>query len=1005
MNFDIYTKLKRSEYADLAKTIGDILRASIEDHPDGKKMCLQQIQHRAKDPDSLKKKLEVQNLLDTTTLETEIKDLAGARLIFYTNSDVNRFLSSGIVRDNFEINWERTKNHYPSPEKQEAGSQFISINYVLKLKEERTSLSEYARFQGMWCEVQVQTILNHAWSEMAHDIIYKKSELKGFGSQLFDGIQKKLDTIQRKFLLPAGHEFQKVLEDYERLLNGKDLWNRGALDGLSSCNDNDSRYDLLQRYVDYVLPCLDDPKNEYPEIRQKVILCVKEARLTPTRPVETPFGTYHGSTEQDILGIAVDIFQRLRYIDIEGTFDAICELYSSATSDKERERLLELAKNLSEHNLTVWKEAGSYVQKVLVKRIQDLDITLYNGPLRPVILKVLSEALKPEFHGTSTTYKSITFQRGPVVPSEVLTRLRHDALEILKNIYLASETDAQKREVINSFSEASSTPYSGKYPDELLCTILENSQEITNFFTEHSAEQSFEILQKLEYQFLWMYRGNQHCPEELLKNSTVKKACESLHSSIVSFRDKINQNRNFVIYKTLVGYQSIFLPAWENDSFGLNEEKQYKEAAVDGFVSEINEENAEEWYSVIQRCAQTKSDDLATFPSFVSFLEKLGHLKPLVMLGYIDRLDERLSGFLPAILCGLSKSVEKDSVKKRIYDWVSKGIFLGQISQYLKFSEEYDPALLKKILLIGVEKNDANLVLNVLTTVVHRYERSPNKLLNEIFMSAICFLTVKEDVRWVNAVWFMDKIKELLAEISAGQVDTLLNNLVHCQQLEHHTEHVLTVIADRFPEKVFDFLGTRLKHKAKEGIEKYYDAIPFKFQGLEEPLAKIPKYAIRALRDWFLEEDYSFQFQAGRLPSIIFPGFPNELNQELLSMVRSGDRSSIRFVLKILMNYTAQSSLQEICKEIIKILPSDDELLSELEIVLQTTGVIRGEFGSVEILNRKKDDMESWLQDSDEKVKEFARKFILSLMRQIKADQRRIEEEVELRKHRFTDDG
>lgn len=1001
MNFDTYTKLKWQEYADFAKTIAEILRAAIEAHPDCERMHLQQIQHRAKDPDSLKKKLETQSLLDTTTLETEIKDLAGARLIFYTNSDVNRFLSSGIVGENFEIDWDRTKIHYPSPDEKEPGNLFISNNYVLKLKQERINLPEYARFQGMWCEIQVQTILNHAWAEMAHDIIYKKPELKSFGNRLFDRIQKRLDIIQRKLLLPAGYEFQKVLEEYERLLNGKDLLGHGALDALSTCNDNTSRHDLLQRYVDYVLPNLDDLKGEYPEIRKKVILCVKEARLTPARQIETPFGAYPGNTKEDILEIAADIFQQLRYVDIEGTFDAICELFPGATSDKERERLLEVAKNISEYNLPVWKEAGPYVQKVLLKRIQDLDSTLYNGPIRFVILKVLKEILKPEVHGTLTTYETVTFQMGAIVPGDDLTRLRHDALEILIKFYLGSETDEQKREVIKSFSEATSTPYSGKYPNELLCTILENSREIIDFFTKHSAEQSFEILQGLEHQFFWMYRRNQGYPEGLLNNPAVKMACESLNSSIVSFRDKINKNRNFVIYKTLVGYQSIFPPAWDNDSFELKNEKQYREAAVDGFVREINEENAGEWYSVIQRCAQTKSDDLATFPSFGSFLEKLAHLKPLVMLGYLDRLDERLAGFLPAILCGLSKSTEKKTAKKRIQDWVSKGVFLGPIAHYFGFSEECDTALLENIFSQGIENSDANLALSVLKTAVRRYESSPSELLNNIYIPAICFLTERLDVRWVNAVWYMPQVKQLLKELSAEQADTVLNSLVHCQHVEHHTEHILTVIADRFPEKVFNFLGTRLKHKEKEGTDKDYEAIPFSFHGLEEPLAKISPFIISTLKKWFDENDRLIQFYVGKLPSSIFPGLPNPLRQELLNLVQSDDLSNIEFVLKILTNYKGEPSLHEVCKEIIKVLPSGDKLLDEVSAILLTTGQVWGEFGIVETYKSKKDEMKTWLQDSDEKVREFASKYVLTLDRQINTEQRRTEESIELRKHQF----
>src|SRR5437899_7987393 len=101
MDFETYARSKQFDYAALAETVESILRAAIAAHPGA--FHLQQVQRRAKNPESLKKKLDDRNLLSTTTLETNIKDLAGCRLIFYTNSDVSRFLQSGIIQDNFDV--------------------------------------------------------------------------------------------------------------------------------------------------------------------------------------------------------------------------------------------------------------------------------------------------------------------------------------------------------------------------------------------------------------------------------------------------------------------------------------------------------------------------------------------------------------------------------------------------------------------------------------------------------------------------------------------------------------------------------------------------------------------------------------------------------------------------------------------------------------------------------------------------------------------------------------
>ena len=278
MDLETYTQSKRPDYAALADMVATILQAAIGGY--ARPLRLQQIQKRAKEPDKLRKKLENRGILGTGTLEVDIKDLAGCRLIFYTNSDVSQFLQSGIIQDNFEVDWDRTKIHHPVPGQTAPENLFISNNYVLKLKTDRTALPEYARFDGLWCEVQVQTILNHAWSEMEHDIIYKKPELAGFGGKLLEAIKERLEKIMKEHLLPAGYEFQKVQDDYERLMSGKELIDRGALKALAECSDNNARHDLLERFRDYVLPNYDDPQSVYPEIKDQLVSAVAAARLT-----------------------------------------------------------------------------------------------------------------------------------------------------------------------------------------------------------------------------------------------------------------------------------------------------------------------------------------------------------------------------------------------------------------------------------------------------------------------------------------------------------------------------------------------------------------------------------------------------------------------------------------------------------------------------------------------------------------------------------------------------
>ena len=117
----------------------------------------------------------------------------------------------------------------------------------------------------------------------------------------------------------------------------------------------------------------------------------------------------------------------------------------------------------------------------------------------------------------------------------------------------------------------------------------------------------------------------------------------------------------------------------------------------------------------------------------------------------------------------------------------------------------------------------------------------------------------------------------------------------------------------------------------------------------------------------------------------------------------SSNRDDIEFVLQVLSSYHGEVSLNETCKAIVRALGADDALLSDVEIVLQNTGVVSGEFGMVQAYQSKKQEMAGWLDDPDAKVRAFAESYLRLLDRQIAAEQRRSEESIEMRKRMYGD--
>ena len=228
----------------------------------------QSVQCRAKGIDSLRRRLAEAGKMDTHTLELDRRDLAGVRLIFYTNNDVDRFLTSPLIRENFEIEEGSTRVHHPVPENE--GARYRAVHYTCRLREDRIRLSEYARFAGLRCEIQVQTILNHAWSETSHDVLYNDNLGDGYGGEAMKGIARRFERIMDKYLIPAGFEIQKAQQEYERVLRGKELFDKDIANLLDEAQNNNDRYEILSGLSDYAIPNFDDLSAAYEELKRKV---------------------------------------------------------------------------------------------------------------------------------------------------------------------------------------------------------------------------------------------------------------------------------------------------------------------------------------------------------------------------------------------------------------------------------------------------------------------------------------------------------------------------------------------------------------------------------------------------------------------------------------------------------------------------------------------------------------------------------------------------------------
>jgi hypothetical protein len=416
-------------------------------------------------------------------------------LIFYTNTDVDRFLNSRLIPENFEVHWDQTRIHHPTEEN--AKQRYQGIHYTVSLNEARTALAEYAEFKDLRCEIQIQTILIHAWAETSHDITYKRFERKGFGQRAIASIEARLNKIMDEYLLPAGYEFQKVQHDFQRLMQGKELFDRGTVEALDACANNNERHEILGSLHEYVLPNYDDIAAMYPELRAALLRAVDNASVTETQPIETPFGDLEGRTAADIAKLVVRILTDLRYVEVEATIRALGHIYNTLNDPEVRKDVNRSVEELARYDLEIWRQVGPGVQLALMNAIDGLDCE-ERDTLWPLLHTVWRECLNTEVRGTSWSANAVAISTGALPAVDDLKIIRRSSIDGLLKFYDRTPSADEKRSILSSLWAATRLPSQAAYSNDLCAMVISGTKRIVEELTTRAGVGPYEILEHAE---------------------------------------------------------------------------------------------------------------------------------------------------------------------------------------------------------------------------------------------------------------------------------------------------------------------------------------------------------------------------------------------------------------------------------------------------------------------------------------------------------------------------
>ncbi len=154
---------KRSAFEFFSKKLSSLLADLLD--ADG--ISIHLLEARAKTVKSFEAKYSKSSKNYSNPLN-QITDLCGLRIVAYYQDDTDRIAE--IIKREFVVDEKNSTDREPAP----AEFGYRSNHYIVKLDSNRVALKEWAKFEGLKAEIQVRTVLQHAWAAISHKLQYKR---------------------------------------------------------------------------------------------------------------------------------------------------------------------------------------------------------------------------------------------------------------------------------------------------------------------------------------------------------------------------------------------------------------------------------------------------------------------------------------------------------------------------------------------------------------------------------------------------------------------------------------------------------------------------------------------------------------------------------------------------------------------------------------------------------------------------------------------------------------